>query len=210
VSELRYTLLADGSSDRALMPILSWIIRECAFDAAIVPQWADFRNLRMPPAGLPARILAALDLYPCDLLFVHRDAENIPYEDRKSEIEDAFGDLGIQTPSVCVVPVRMQEAWICWHELSIREAAGNPRGNVELDIPRVRDVEGIPDPKNLLCQLILDASEQTGRRRRKIRCRERMHRIAEQIGDYSPLRDASAFDALYVELENTLEQLAQD
>ena len=28
MQELRYTLLADGSSDRALLPILTWLLRQ--------------------------------------------------------------------------------------------------------------------------------------------------------------------------------------
>ena len=32
------------------------------------------------------KLAAALDLYPCDLLFVHRDAENQPPELRRREI----------------------------------------------------------------------------------------------------------------------------
>jgi hypothetical protein len=33
--ELRYTLLSDGSSDRALLPVLTWLLHEHTFEFAI-------------------------------------------------------------------------------------------------------------------------------------------------------------------------------
>jgi len=68
MSNLRYTLLADGSSDRALIPILTWLLREQEVVLAIQSEWADMARLRRPPRGLEERIEAALMLYPCDLL----------------------------------------------------------------------------------------------------------------------------------------------
>jgi hypothetical protein len=48
----------------------------------IQPEWADLGRLPRPPAALQNRILAAIDLFPCDLLFVHRDAEREDPEHR--------------------------------------------------------------------------------------------------------------------------------
>ena len=49
---LRYTLLSDGSSDQALMPILTWLLREQGVYGAIQPEWADLRRLPRPPSAL--------------------------------------------------------------------------------------------------------------------------------------------------------------
>jgi hypothetical protein len=43
--ELHYTLISDGSSDRALIPILNWLLKIHLNDWAIQPQWADLRGL---------------------------------------------------------------------------------------------------------------------------------------------------------------------
>jgi hypothetical protein len=75
IDELRYTLLTDGPSDDALIPLLNWLLREQRMARAIKPRWADLRRLRDRPRNLTERIRWALDLYPCDLLFIHRDAE---------------------------------------------------------------------------------------------------------------------------------------
>ena len=66
MTELTYTLLADGSSDQALMPILTWLLRAQGLKRAIQPEWADLRYLPRPPRTLPARIDRALELYPCE------------------------------------------------------------------------------------------------------------------------------------------------
>jgi hypothetical protein len=122
---LTYTLLSDGSSDRALLPVLQWLLR-AGSGRDFQSQWADLRRLRRPPKTLPERIQAALDLYPCDLLFVHRDAESEGWERRVEEIRQHLRVPADQTV-VCVVPVRMQEAWFLFDERAIRLAADTER-----------------------------------------------------------------------------------
>ncbi len=56
--ELRYTLVSDGSSDRALLPILSWLLQEHRVLCPIQAEWADLRLLPHPPKGLTARSLS--------------------------------------------------------------------------------------------------------------------------------------------------------
>src|SRR4051794_26254101 len=112
MTSLRYTLLSDGSSDRALIPILTWAITQHLPECAIQSEWADLRRLARPPRGLSDRIAVALELYPCDMLFIHRDAELQSPDDRIAEIQAAIRALErqIEVPVVAVVPVRMQEA----------------------------------------------------------------------------------------------------
>lgn len=75
MNEIRYTLLGDGSSDKALIPLLNWLLREHYENYAIQPTWAEL-HLKRGARGLSERIRKSVELYPCDLLFVHRDAEN--------------------------------------------------------------------------------------------------------------------------------------
>ena len=86
---LRFTLLADGSSDRALVPILRWLLRQHCGNIPIQPDFADLRRLPKPPRGLVERIDTSIALYPCDLLFVHRDAETKTIPAREKEINVA-------------------------------------------------------------------------------------------------------------------------
>jgi hypothetical protein len=69
-------LVADGTSDRVLLPILTWSLKQHDVDT-VMAQWADLSRIHRPP-DLRGRLKAALDLYPCDVLFVHRDSEGQP------------------------------------------------------------------------------------------------------------------------------------
>jgi hypothetical protein len=101
---LRYTLLSDGSSDQVLMPILTWLLRAQGINGAIQPEWADLRRLPKPPRTLPERISRSLELYPCDVLFVHRDAEGSLPLVRTEEIQQALAMAARRVqvpPNVC-------------------------------------------------------------------------------------------------------------
>ena len=202
MTELRYTLLADGPSDRALLPLLTWTLRTQGVARAIASDFADLRRLRQRPRGLVMRIAAALLLYPCDLLFIHRDAEREPYATRHSEITQAVGELVQRKQelpaTVCVVPVRMHEAWLLFDEAAIRAAAGNPNGRQALQLPRIADIEGMPDPKDVLHQLTRTASGLRGRRLAALDVPT--WRVAELIDDFAPLRALPAFAAFEREL----------
>ena len=85
-AEINYTLLSDGSSDRALIPILSWLLRDLGVASAITANWADLRGIPRPPKKLPERIRSDIELFPCQLLFIHRDAERAQPDSSKIEI----------------------------------------------------------------------------------------------------------------------------
>lgn len=193
--------MADGTSDRALIPILTWLLRRCCVSLPIQPGFADLRRLRNPPKALAERIVTSLELYPCDLLFVHRDVERSTIEDRVSEIRAALSEaLGPLQPAVCVVPVRMSEAWLLIDESALRRAAGNPNGKVPLDLPNVHRLEQLPDPKQLLHELLRRASGLRGRRLASFnRCLQGF-RVADLIHDFSPLYRLSAFQRLAADL----------
>jgi hypothetical protein len=207
MDELRYTLLADGASDDALLPVISWLLNQRLPSTALQAQWADLRhstNDRAP--GLAGRISAAIELYPCDLLFIHRDAEREPSRNREAEIHEACECLSCATPFVCVVPIRMTEAWLLFDEPAIRRAAGNPNGRMTIGIPRLRQVEDLPDPKNTLRDLLRTASGLTGRRLQNFKVMPR--RVASLIDDFSPLRALSAFQQLELALDTSLREMS--
>jgi len=208
--ELRYTLLSDGSSDRALIHVLTWVLREHGI-RTIHPEWADLRALMRPPRSLPERISKSLELYPCELLFIHRDAERSPLDARRREILDAAaqaaGTLGTQPPAVCVVPVRMQEAWFLLDEGAIRRAAGNPGGRQPLAMPARHQIEQIADPKRTLHDLLREASEYRGRRLHSFKATTAVHRIAELIDTYEPLRDLPAFMVLEEDVRRVIAEM---
>ncbi len=213
MSDLRYTLLTDGSSDRALTFVLTWLLKDLAVKRAIQPAWADLRRLPNPPKSLHERIRTSIDLYPCDLLFVHRDAEKEPLGKRVSEIQNAVTKLGPSQavpPAVCVVPVRMQEAWLLFDEAAIRRAAGNPSGRQSMQLPKFSAIESLPDPKSRLHALLRQASGLAGRRLDRFSVSYAAQRVADLIDDFSPLRVLTAFQHLDKELANVIRQHGWD
>lgn len=201
MTELRYTFLSDGSSDQSLLPILTWLLKQHGIKCAIQPEWADLRRLPNPPKKLNERLEKAIELYPSDLLFVHRDAERVPYEERKQEILRAIKRLLKNRrisfpPSVCVIPVRMQEAWLLFDDKAIRYAVGNPEGTHILNLPQLKRLEQLADPKGALHDIIRLASGLDPNRQRKIHISSVVRRIAEFSNDFSPLRNLPAFKGL--------------
>ncbi len=188
----RYTLLADGSSDRVLCRPIEWVLQHVprVQRDGFVRQFYAAR----PPRDLAAGIEHACAEFPCDLLFVHRDAEGAAPDARVAEIREAAARA--TSPSwVPVVPVRMTEAWLLIDEAAIRGAAGNPRGAVPLELPPLGRLEVVPDPRALLRELLVRASEARGRHLRRIRrdLPARIHRVAALIDDFAPLRSLGAF-----------------
>jgi hypothetical protein len=212
MKEINYTFLSDGSSDKALMYILTWLLQENQVNSVIKSQWADLRRLKKSPKNLSERIIKSIELYPCNLLFIHRDAETETYQKRELEIQAAVKEIKqfVTTPPViCVIPIRMQEAWLIFDEKALRSAAGNPNGSQALEIPNINTLEKIADPKNKLHELLCLASGLKGRRLNKFASEEvhrSVHRVAELIDDFSPLRTLSAFQKLEAAIQKITEE----
>lgn len=209
---LAFTLVTDGSSDAVLLPILTWLLRANGVTMAVREQWADTRRVRLPRAPtLTDRLRVALDLYPCDLLCVHRDAEGEPRERRVVEIRYALERLPAELPrprAVCVVPVRVTEAWLLFNEAAIKQAAGNRQSQINLHLPRLETLKNEPDPRQRLHDSLRCASGLRGRRLNRFPVHQRVHRVAELIDDFSPLRALPAFQALEQEMRRVVAEAA--
>ncbi len=209
MDELRYTLLAEGSSDVTLLPILDWLLIQNGVSCPIQSAWADFRVLPLPGRPrLTDKIRVSLEFYPCDLLFVHRDADRVLRQKRVQEITNSISSLpeGLAPTFVCVIPVRMQEAWLLIDETAIKIAAGNMRYAGKLNLPPVNRLERIPDPKDVLNGLLRQASDLNRRRLRNFRVARHAERVTEFIEDFSPLRQLNAFTALEEEVSNAIQE----
>jgi len=204
---LRYTLTTEGSSDRALLRHIDWLMEaHCGME--FNGQWADPASFSSQERDVATRIQEAVRGYPCDLLFVHRDADAVGRDARVNEIRVALEGLGITPPVVCLIPVRMLEAWLLIDEQAIRLAASNPRGRQPLGIPALRALEGLASPKDTLDEALIAASETTGRRRKQFRSglASARYRVSSLINDLGPLRNLPGFAAFEAELKHQLRQ----
>ena len=202
---VRSTLVTDGTSDVVLVPILQWLMRQVTPEEFEI-RWADPRAFPGRTHNLAEKLAAAFREYPCQLLFVHRDAERQAPQVRYEEI-GASNPTGC--PHVCVVPVRMQEAWLLHDEVALREAAGRPSGREELGLPANR-WDRLADPKGTLHQALRAANGATGKRRAKrFKPGRAAHRLADLITDWTPLRTLEAFAQLEADTRTALQQLGR-
>jgi len=206
---LRAYLLSDGSSDRMLIPIIEWALRSrnIAFEGVT---WINPRLLPLCENSLTARIQNALNFYEdCDLLFIHRDAEKQGTEQRIQEIDNAIAEYSTRLPYVCIVPVRMSEAWFLFDETAIRLVAGKPSGKTPLNLPTWQNWESVPDPKALLENSLRLASDTTGRSRKQLNqeISRLIHLLATRIEDFSPLKKLSAFQHFEADLDRVCAQM---
>lgn len=195
MSLLKYTLIADGSSDKVLMNVIKWLLDDLFPSLPNEGKFADFRGLKNPPkkGDIAAQIARAGEYYPSDLVFYHRDAEIISKDiikQRKAEIYDAVGNAG---NIVCVVPVVMMESWLLFDELAIKKAAENKNFSGDMQLPILHKMEDIKEPKTFLHQLLKTVSCKKGRNLNTFNVHSAVHLVAENISDFSPLRALSAF-----------------
>ncbi len=203
---IRYSLLADGRSDERLFAILDWLFHQLLPEVVTESIWIGTPHRRR--VTLAGRIANALDSYPSDVLFVHRDAENATRQDRLDEIANAHASAPNTSDQaiIPVIPIRMTEAWLLIDMTAIRKAAGNPNGGTELNLPRLRELENLRDPYSVLSDLINNASELRGRRLKRFNSDHACLLVANYITDFSPLRELSAFQALENDLKVLIER----
>lgn len=197
MEKIEFSLISDGSSDRCLLPILKWVIRRHFPEIPIEGKLAETSRLLPFQNTLSVRIRKTITFYQPDILFIHRDAETQDPQLRYDEILSAISSIGNQPPPyVCVVPVRMSEAWLLFDENAIRKAAGNPNGRGPVQLPPIRTLESIPYPKQMLKDILIQASELRGRHLKRFKPDKRRWLISENINDYSPLLALEAFRRL--------------
>jgi hypothetical protein len=205
---IRGTLVCEGSSDQMILPILRWLF-ESHGHPAIELNRPNLGLIRNPPKSLEDRVQAAISSAPCDILFIHRDADAAGFRARAEEIDAGLSGVALPIPYVRVVPVHMSEAWLLIDPNAIRKVALRPNGRTPLAMPKISQLESLPDPKDVLLGLLVAASEFTGRRldQFKADARGRIHQLAEFITDYSPLRRLPAFQALEAELMKAIREI---
>lgn len=205
--ELRFTLIADGSSDATLMRIIQWSMDDLYPNCINTGVFADFRSLQKPPKNLKDKIRDAHHYYPFDILFVHRDAESTDtkkiLDSRVVEVMKQLSDEE-KGKTVCVVPVKMMEAWLLFNTEAIKKAAGNRNYNKNINLPSINKIEQEKQPKELLHNLLKEVSGLKGRNLQKFNVNQAVHLVAEYIEDFSQLRNLEAFNKFEEDLKITI------
>lgn len=203
MTTLRFTLVAEGTSDRVLIPILRWMLLRHHSGFEWMGQLAELHELANPPRTLSQKIVIASHLFPADVIFIHRDADRASPLERRQEIASAMQALP-EPSALCwlpVVPVRMTEAWLLVSETALRGASGNPNGRNPLRLPLMRDLETIPDPKEVLRDLLVEASGLSGRRRKQMNFPALRARVPDFLDSWEHLLRLPSAKQLNSEIE---------
>jgi len=210
MADLRFTLIGEGPTDDALVPIIVWLLEHPSLallpDADVASHFIDreqFTDLN----DLGDVITATLYDFPSDLIFIHHDADSPTHVARSRDVRVAVSNAQQRTlglpPMVPVVPVRETEAWLLIDETAIRQAARNPRGRGSLGLPPVHEIESCRDPKATLRQALRLASGLSRRRWNSIDG-IRPRTVADLSGDFTPLRQLPAFQAFETDVRRVI------
>lgn len=190
--QITYALVADGGTDRTLVPIVEWAIHRLDPEVEILEP--EFRRRR----GSVRDYLATYKTGAM-IVFVHRDAENATLASRLEEFQ------GIDRSDVVpVVPIRMTEAWLLISGPAIAAAAGRPSAVVTLSA--IDQLEALSNPKQVLeDQLLAAAGTLTGRRRKRYQATmtDKRVNVASLLSDFSPLEQLPAFQRFQEDLASS-------
>jgi hypothetical protein len=194
---LKFTLIGDGSSDKALMNIIKWLFNDVFPTLPIEGSYADFRTLPNPPLkkNIQEQIKFAEKYYPFHILFYHRDAESSEraiLNTRKAEILDGI-DASYFSKIICVIPIVMMETWLLIDDTAIKKAAGNRNYNNAIVLPVASKLENIRDSKMFLHELLKETSGLKKRNLKTFNEHKAVHLVSENIRDYSILRQLHSF-----------------
>ncbi|MFJ5842164.1 hypothetical protein ACIQGO_36390 [Streptomyces shenzhenensis] len=203
---LRVLFLSEGSSDGGLVPHIERVAAQV--DVPVIVSAPDLSWLRKPVGReVSDKLRAARELSEdFDLALLHRDADKFSTETRRDEISTSVAAVWPNLAYVPVIPVRMLEAWLLLDEAAIRQVAGNPKGRVDLQLPKASTVEKVPDPKKVLKETISKASELRGRRLEDLNKRfpRNRHRLLELLDQEGPVSEVTSWRTFVAELSEAL------
>lgn len=190
---IKALLIAEGTSDTALIPIARWCIRQ-HYDGDVDFIVASFNSVKKRPNNLTEKIRAAHILYPSvDVLIIHRDVDATSIKQREQEISTAAKSQKRTVNFIPITPMTMTESWLLIDERGIYSASGNPNGNGLISLPAPNRIERIRDPKAVLFDLIRTASGLSSHRRQYIDVQNARTQCGDFITQFEILRNLNSF-----------------
>jgi len=102
------------------------------------------------------------------------------------------------------------ETWLLIDADAIKKAAGNRNYRGSINLPSLKTLEKENQPKELLHRLLREASGKKERNLKKFNIDKTVHLVAENIEDFSPLRDLAAFQAFENELKKVVDKYLEN
>ncbi|MGQ7861000.1 hypothetical protein ACUN0G_17140 [Pseudomonas sp. 32A] len=195
--KIRFVLTGEGSSDLRLVEHIQTILIDEGFSevSGEIPDLGLFR----PAVGRSVRdkLVALAKYYPhADVIFVHRDADNVGAAVRETEISGACEGIVELDRIISIVPVTMLETWLLADADAIKRVAGNSgrRGGINC-IPATRRLEDARDTKQILMDALCEASETQGARLGKFKKRfsEMRARLTVDLDPNGPVQELPSY-----------------
>lgn len=123
-----------------------------------------------------------------------------PAIDAVRNIEDACKNL------VPIIPVQMTEAWMLADYNLLKTKIGTTKTNLELNLPRKNRIEAIPNPKQLISDIIRISQSETSRRRRSLSLSNLYSPISQELS-IDNLLELNSFNNFYANVLNSLTYL---
>jgi hypothetical protein len=209
---IKYTLIADGGSDKVLMRVIKWLLDDLYPKIPNEGVFADFRKAKLPPETIKEKVAKSQEYYPFDVLFYHRDAEKRDrsmLETRTNEVKTELS-TDILEKTIFVIPIKMMETWLLIDENAIKKAAGNRNYKEKITLPSIKKLEKESNPKILLHSLLRNVSNLKGRNLKKFNVHQAVHLVAENIENFNILRKLDAFKAFEKELKTVMKSVLKN
>ena len=210
---IHFMLIGEGRSDEGLIPHIERLI--IALGADEVTGTAP--NFGVIPGhhghSVAEKLRTAIQLEPAaNLVIIHRDADSRDPEPRYQEVAAAAEEYCQERQWVAVIPVQETEAWLLLDEAAIRLVAGKPNGRAPINLPLIGRVEQVADPKEVLEQALVDASELSGRRVAKFRSSlpAKRKQLLEQLAIGGVLERLPSWTRFRTDLAAVLRELEPD
>ncbi len=203
MKKIKFALLCEGSSDRALVEHLKDLLINIGFDE-VSDDSPDLSSLPNPPGrDIKSKVDCLISLEPrIDAIFIHRDSDNAGIDERLAEIEEQTRHLKSYRV-VPLIPVKMLETWLLSDIDNIRIVSGNPDSTINLPIPKLAHLERVSDPKKLLFESLECASGLSGRKLNKFKKRlgEMRYRLTIDLDPEGPINQLSSYQSFRNSLE---------
>lgn len=195
--KISFILTGEGTSDLRLVEHIESILIEEGFSevSGEAPDLGMFR----PSIGrtVQNKLTALFRHYPnVDVIFVHRDADNVGVHVREQEILTAAQNIAGIARVIPIIPVTMLETWLLVDQEAIKRVAGNNnyKGGLQC-IPAIRQLENHGDTKHLLLDALCEASQTQGARLIKFRKRfsEMRARLTFDLDPNGPVQNLASY-----------------
>ena len=202
---IRFAFLCEGSSDE---PLSTHLEELCLRNGASEVRGFSLSHVPEQKSKKVEDQLEALLLQDTawDLIFIHRDSDSPDDSQRRKELRKAVEKADIKLPHVLVVPIQEMEAWLLLDEQIIRFVAENPKGHVQLNLPKPSRVETISSPKEKLQEILITATQNRGRKLKRFKKKFPDHRrlLIDRLDIDGLISQVPAWQQLCKDIESTL------